>query len=58
MSKVLQNAPLEHSAVLLTCIKLPNGIPAFVLFIFELPLKAGFTVLNYVFVGFDALCPS
>ena len=26
--------------------------------IFEWPLKTGFTVLNYVFVGFDALCPS
>ena len=35
---------MEHSAVLLTCIKIPNGFQAFVLSIFEWPLKTGFTV--------------
>ena len=39
MSKVLQNAPREHSAILSTFIKLP-----FVLVIFEWPLKTDFTV--------------
>ena len=34
----------EHSAVLLTCIKLPNGFKTFVLCIFVWPLKTGFTV--------------
>ena len=37
----------EHSAVLLTFIKLPFVIKIFVLSIFEWPLKTGFTV--YVF---------
>ena len=32
----------EHSAILLTCIKLPNGFKTFVLSIFEWPLKTGF----------------
>ena len=43
-SKILQNAPMEHSAVLLTCIELPNGFKTFVLSIYEWPLKTGFTV--------------
>ena len=34
----------EHSAILLTCIKIPNGFQAFVLSNFEQPLKTGFTV--------------
>ena len=34
----------EHSAVLLTCIKIPHGFKTFVLSIFEWPLKTGFTV--------------
>ena len=34
----------EHSAILLTCIKLPNDFKTFVLSIFEWPLKASFTV--------------
>ena len=37
--------PLEHSAILLTCIKLPHGFKTFVLSFFEWPLKTGFTVL-------------
>ena len=41
---MLQNAPREHSAILLTFIKLPFVINTFVLSIFEWPLKTGFTV--------------
>ena len=37
----------EHSAILLTCIKLPNDFKAFVLSFFEWPLKTGFTVFIY-----------
>ena len=48
MSKVLQNAPMEHSAVLLTCIWLLNGFQTFVLSIFEWPLKTGFTVISFL----------
>ena len=40
----MQNAPAEHSAVLLTCIKLTNGLKTFVLSIFEWSLKIVFTV--------------
>ena len=49
-SKVLQNAQREHSAVLLTFIKLPFVFKTFVLSIFEWPLKTGFTVYstNYI----------
>ena len=36
----------EHSAILLTFIKLPFVIKIFVLFIFEWLLKTGFTVLT------------
>ena len=43
---MLQNAPLEHSAILLTFIKLLFVIKIFVLPIFEWPLKTGFTVNN------------
>ena len=45
-SKVLQNAPREHSAILSTFIKLPFVFKTFVLptCIFEWPLKTGFTV--------------
>ena len=34
----------EHSAILLTFIKLPFSIKSFVLSIFKWPLKTGFTV--------------
>ena len=44
-SKVLQNAPKEHSAMLLA-FKLPFVFKTFVLSIFEWPLNAGFTVHN------------
>ena len=38
----MQNAPGEHSAILLTCIKLPSVFKTFVLSIFEWRLKTGF----------------
>ena len=37
----------EHSAILLTFIKLPSAIKIFVLSIFEWPLKTGFTVRSF-----------
>ena len=37
---------MKHSAVPLTCIKLPHGFKTFVLSIFEWPLKTGFTVFQ------------
>ena len=42
---------VEHSAILSTFIKLPFFIKIFVLSIFELPLKTGFTVQVYLFSG-------
>ena len=42
----MQNAPREHSAILLTFIKLPFVFKTFVLSIFEWPLKTGFTVFD------------
>ena len=42
--KVLQNAPREHSAILLTFNKLPFVIKIFVLSIFEWLFYTGFTV--------------
>ena len=41
----MQNAPREHSAILSTFIMLPFVYKAFVLFIFEWPLKIGLTVI-------------
>ena len=43
-SKVVQNAFLGHSAILLTFIQLPFVFKTFVLSIFEWPLHTGFTV--------------
>ena len=40
----MQNAPREHSAILLTCIKLPPVFKTFILPIFEWLLKTGLTV--------------
>ena len=37
----------EHSAILLTFIKLPFVIKIFVLSIFELPFYTGFTVISF-----------
>ena len=51
-SKVLQNTPKEHSAILLTFIKLPFVFKTFVLSIFERPLKIGFTVSMFLALQF------
>ena len=48
--KVLQNAPREHSAILLTYIKLPFAFKTFVLSIFEWPLKTGFNETYHMIV--------
>ena len=40
------STPLEYSAVLLICTKLPHDFNTFVLSIFEWQLKAGFTALT------------
>ena len=45
-SKVLQNAPPEHSAILSTCTKLSSVFKTFVLSIFVWLLKIGFTVFG------------
>ena len=42
----MQNAPREHSAILLTFIKLPFVIKIFFLSIFEWPFYTGFTECN------------
>ena len=42
-SNVLQDAPREHSVILLTFLKLPFVFKTLVLSIFEWPLKAGFS---------------
>ena len=47
-SKVLQNAPKEHSAIFSTFIKLPFMFKDIGLSIFEWPLKAGFTVIHWL----------
>ena len=44
----MQNAPMEHSAMLLTIIMLLFIIKVFVLSIFEWPIKTCFTVLGRV----------
>ena len=54
-SEVLQNALVEHSAILLTCIKLPYGFNTFILSIFGWPLKTGFTVY-FLFLIENTFC--
>ena len=44
---MLQNALLEHSAILSTFIKLTIVFKTFVLSIFDWPLKIGFTEYKY-----------
>ena len=44
----MQNAQREHSAILLTFIKLSFVFKTFVLCIFERPLKTGFTIDRYL----------
>ena len=46
VKKYCRILPLEHSAILLTFIKLPFVIKIFVLSIFEWPLKTGLTVCD------------
>ena len=43
----MQNAPREHSAIRSTFIKLQFVFKNLVLYIFEWPLKTGFTVAHY-----------
>ena len=52
----MQNAPREHSAILSTFIKLPFIFKTFVLSIFELPFKMGFTAF-YLPIGGGAFSP-
>ena len=49
-SAVLLTCIKEHSAVLLTCIKILNGYQAFVLSFFEWPLKTGLTAAPMILV--------
>ena len=60
----MQNAPLEHSAILSNFIKLPFVIKIFVLSIFEWPFYTGFTarsidffLANSVHVDPDEMSP-
>ena len=43
--------PFEHSAILLTCIKLPFVIKIFVLSIFEWPFYRDFTIFRKIISG-------
>ena len=47
----MQNAPREHSAIPLTCIKLQSVFKTYVLYIFEWPLKTGFTIWDHTTVN-------
>ena len=49
MLQEMQNAPREHSAIILTSIKLPFVFKTFVLSVFEWPLKTGFTVFKNLY---------
>ena len=44
VGSIAECSPLEHSAILLTCIKLPSVFKIFLLSFFEWPLKNSFTV--------------
>ena len=57
VKNIAECSPLEHSAILLTFIKLPFVIEIFVLSISQWPLKIGFTVnaMSKVFEGFVSL---
>ena len=46
---------MEHSAILLTCIKLTSNVITFVLSIFKWPFKTGFTVSPVKIGGFQTL---
>ena len=45
----------EHSAILLTCIKLPFSIKTLFLSIFKWPLKTGFTVFHFFYNLFQPI---
>ena len=45
--KYCRMLPLEHSAILLTCIKLSSVLKVNFGILFEWPLKTGFTVLSF-----------
>ena len=53
-SKVLQYAPREHSAILLTCIMQKSVLKKQTIFciFFEWPLKTGFAEYNLKFNGY------
>ena len=51
----MQNAPIEHSAILFTFIKLPFVFKTFVLSIFERPPKTGFTVVSCIVDSFSRI---
>ena len=48
--------PLEHSAILLTFIKLPFVIKILVLSTLEWPIKTGFTVLVFLLIKLQTIC--
>ena len=48
--QVRRNAEGEHSAILLTFIKLPFVIKIFVLSIFEWPVYTGFTIIIIIII--------
>ena len=55
--KYCRMLPLEHSAILLACIKLPFVIKIFSLSIFQWLLKTGFTVSTaYMYFQFCGIC--
>ena len=51
----MQNAPIEHSAILFTFIKLPFVFKTIVLSIFEWSLKTGFTVVSCIVYSFSTI---
>ena len=44
---IIAEAQREHSAIILTCIRLPPAFKIFILSIFEGPLKTGLTVVVF-----------
>ena len=46
VKSIAEYSPLEHSAIILTFVKLPFVIKFFVLSIFEWPLKTGFIIVT------------
>ena len=46
VKSIAECSPLEHSAILLTCIKRQSVLETYFCVLFEWPLKTGFTVSN------------